>query len=417
LPLFFSCTAATAGLTISTDTPPRYYVRTNAQLQGLTKCTSIDYLVIYACSDCTQAAWCGLKLQSITGKDPSSKESLNLFKSPGITSMCGAKQVKGELAGKFHIDSMNSITGLDDAKGITSVGAGTDGSIILTYNPALTSACALANTKYPANTLKIYNNTKLESVPSGWPKTDSQTPANTIPHVTTCGTSGSKGHSGGAIAGILISLVVLAGLLFFLYRRRNTPPSSYEEYHMMQQTELSSSLLKNDSLYPTTAPVCQTSNGSDVASLDGAPLTMMSVPLTTVHPSLSNGHEQPQMPHASLQMPHTSLLVESSGNISSASTGSSGNTMSNSSQLLLLGDWLASLELEQYEYPLGDWLGRQQLSHDRPLSNLEILVMVQDDDLNAGFEELKVEMPHRSAITDALKALKGSAADPRNEST
>ena len=162
---------------------------------------------------------------------------------------------------------------------------------------------------------------------------------------------------------------------------------------MQQTTELRSSLLKNDSLYPTAVPVYQTSNGSDVA---------MGVPLTTVNSSLSDGTEQ-------LQMPHTSLAVDSSG---------SGIVTRHSPQNLLLGDWLASVNpvLEQYEYPLGDWLGRQQLSHDRPLSNVEILVMVKDDQLSAGFEELEVKMPHRSAISNALKALKGSASDPRNES-
>jgi hypothetical protein len=51
---------------------------TNAQLLGLSTCTSIDYLWIYSCTDCTQVAWCGLQLQSITGKGPGDGLSLQL---------------------------------------------------------------------------------------------------------------------------------------------------------------------------------------------------------------------------------------------------------------------------------------------------------------------------------------------------
>ena len=116
-----SCTAATAGLTERFSSGPGYFVTTNAQLQGLSKCTSIDYLRIYTCADCTQAAWCGLQLQSITGKDPTYGISLRLYTTPGISDMCGVKNVKGALTGAFDMYGMNGLVSLNGAEGIATV--------------------------------------------------------------------------------------------------------------------------------------------------------------------------------------------------------------------------------------------------------------------------------------------------------
>jgi hypothetical protein len=80
------------------NTSTVYYVSTNAQLLGLSNCTSIDNLLISDCADCTQVAWCGLQLHSITGKDPSGN-SLWLDSTPGISDMCGLRKLKGALTG------------------------------------------------------------------------------------------------------------------------------------------------------------------------------------------------------------------------------------------------------------------------------------------------------------------------------
>jgi hypothetical protein len=73
-----------------------YQVTTNAQLLALSKCTSIDYLFIWNCADCTQAAWCGLQLQSITGQDPyyntGSGWSLNIANSVQASAICAASR-------------------------------------------------------------------------------------------------------------------------------------------------------------------------------------------------------------------------------------------------------------------------------------------------------------------------------------
>jgi hypothetical protein len=167
-----SCTAATSGL-YNGGGSGNYRVLTNAQLLGLSKCTSIDYLGIQSCTDCTQVAWCGLQLRSITGKDPTYGGSLYLLTTPGINDMCGVKNLKGALTGKFVMDTMNGLVSLDGAEGITSVGVDIYGhSIVLNNNPILTSAIALTNTEYPANTLQIDGNTNLTCVPSAWPATD-----------------------------------------------------------------------------------------------------------------------------------------------------------------------------------------------------------------------------------------------------
>jgi hypothetical protein len=144
-------------------------------------CTSIDYLWIINCADCTQVAWCGLQLQSITGKSPNSGYSLFLQSNPGISDMCGIKNLSGALTGGFKVYNMNGVVSLDGAEGITSVGVSNGGNgIFLSSNPILTSAIVLTNTEYPAGTLVINGNTILECVPSAWPATDKG--SNTIPH-------------------------------------------------------------------------------------------------------------------------------------------------------------------------------------------------------------------------------------------
>jgi hypothetical protein len=63
----------------------------------------MDYLFIKGCFDCTQIAWCGLQLQSISGKSPYYGYSLYLSSTPGISDMCGAKNLKGALTGGLRL--------------------------------------------------------------------------------------------------------------------------------------------------------------------------------------------------------------------------------------------------------------------------------------------------------------------------
>jgi hypothetical protein len=207
-----------------------YEVTTNAQLLGLSKCTSIDYLRINSCADCTQIAWCGLQLQSITRKDPL-RFSLVLRNTSGIGDMCGVKNLKGALTGGFAVTYMNSIVSLDGAEEIPSVGVAIYGySIGLFYNPILTSAIALANTEYPAGTLYITYNTNLECVPSAWPATDKNGIA--IPHgscpttpAPTPASGGGGSSSTGMIVGIVVAVVALACAAGFLFYRRQQSPA------------------------------------------------------------------------------------------------------------------------------------------------------------------------------------------------
>jgi hypothetical protein len=207
-PTTLSCTAATAGLPAYTSGSITYYqVRTNAQLLGLSNCTSIDYLWI-SCADCTQVAWCGLQLQSITVKATVDGYSLQLYNTPGISDLCGLKNLKGALPGGFNVNNMNGLVSLDGAEGITSVGVDNHGtSIRLISNPILTSAIALTNIEYPAGTLYITGNTNLTSVPCAWPATDKG--GRTIPHGS-CPTTpaptpapGSIGSTGGDSQGLV----------------------------------------------------------------------------------------------------------------------------------------------------------------------------------------------------------------------
>jgi hypothetical protein len=169
-------------------------------------------------ADCTQVAWCGLQLQSITGKDPYGR-SLNLGDAPGISDMCGVKNLKGALPGAFFVSVMNGLVSLDGAEGITSVGVDTTfgKSIYLVSNPILTSAIALANTEYPAGTLKIGINPILECVPSAWPATDEYPAGNTITHGSCPITPG-----GGVLltGGIIGAVAVVALLIACAIKRR-----------------------------------------------------------------------------------------------------------------------------------------------------------------------------------------------------
>jgi hypothetical protein len=252
------CAAASAGLTPQGSTPPIFYVTTKAQLTSLSECTSIDYLRIQNCVDCTEDAWCALKLQFITGKDAKYGSSLAFANNSGIKSMCGVNQVKGELTGSLSFVDMAGLTSLDGAEGITSVGLSTGkyagNSINLQANSALTSTCGLTNAKYPAGTLIIYSNAKLQSVPSAWPATDGQTPANTIPHGRpSCPSSGPIGSAAGTIGimtGVLVALVCAAVYVCY-YRKKHMADNEENPLH---KSLLGEDALEMGQLHPKSTP-------------------------------------------------------------------------------------------------------------------------------------------------------------------
>jgi hypothetical protein len=168
-----TCTAGDPALGLTGINNGSFAVTTNAQLLALSKCTTIDYLILEGCPDCTQDAWCGLHLESITGKDPLYERSVYLYNAPAITDMCGIKRVTGPLKGGFCVYTMDGFISIDGAEGITSVGLSKGGSIDLNNNPFLASAAALSDVEYPANSLRVKDCTRLGCVPPAWPATDS----------------------------------------------------------------------------------------------------------------------------------------------------------------------------------------------------------------------------------------------------
>jgi hypothetical protein len=47
--------------------------------------------------------------------------SLYLYNTPGISDMCGAKNLNGALTGAFGVESMNGVVSLDGMEGVTIV--------------------------------------------------------------------------------------------------------------------------------------------------------------------------------------------------------------------------------------------------------------------------------------------------------
>jgi hypothetical protein len=235
-----------------------YFVATNAQLLGLSKCISIDYLWIQSCPKCTQAAWCGLQLQSTT-------YGLGLFLSttPRISDMCGVKNVKGALMWAFVVQTMNGVAGLDGAEGIASVLAvdSSGRSIALITNPILTSVIALANTEYPAGTLRIETNPILECVPLTWRATDKD--GRTIPHGSCPTTSaptpapGSIGSTGGDMLIVIAVLAALACAAGFVYYRRRAS-AAHKKDDSLQKSLLDGDELEMVSLCPNVPHTSQT---------------------------------------------------------------------------------------------------------------------------------------------------------------
>jgi hypothetical protein len=140
-------------------------------------CTSIDYVWITTCSDCSQETFDSWQLSSVTGKSPAGFSLV--FGEPGqITSYRALDRLKGPLAGGIWIDNGGSAgpgpTTLDGFQGLTSVGTAYYNtsravsltctqaavSLVLTNNGDLKDASALGNVSF-SSTLWMYNNPKL----------------------------------------------------------------------------------------------------------------------------------------------------------------------------------------------------------------------------------------------------------------
>jgi hypothetical protein len=135
-------------------------------------CTSIDYVWITSCFDCSQETFDSWQLSSVTGKSPAGFSLV--FGEPGqITSYRALDRLKGPLAGGIWIDNGGSAgsgpTTLDGFQGLTSVGTAyynstacsqAEVSLVLTNNGDLQDASALGNVSF-SSTLWMYNNPKL----------------------------------------------------------------------------------------------------------------------------------------------------------------------------------------------------------------------------------------------------------------
>eukprot|EP00935_MAST-01C_sp_MAST-1C-sp1_P002294 g2294.t1 len=172
-----ACKASDPALNLTKDSEYDYfYAASDTQLRSACACTSIDYLLIGnddGCPDCAQGTLDACQLESITGSDPASSDSLTMNGCPLISSLVGLSHLTGSLPGGVGVVNMNAITSLDGLEHVKSVG--TDSSTVsirLSGNGNLTSATALSGVSFAPDTLDIVDNSKLACVPKQWPDKD-----------------------------------------------------------------------------------------------------------------------------------------------------------------------------------------------------------------------------------------------------
>jgi len=196
-----SCKASDPALGL-TIVDSMHVVTTNAQLDKVCKCKSINYLFIgleepapfgrAGCADCQQETLDACQLESITGNWQTGANDGMLYiqgPMPHITSLRGLARLSGNLGGGLGVENMDSLTTLDGLEGITSITVSPNGqpgycyscAISLGKNPNLISAMALKNATinpYPkdkkvSDMLYIGGNpSKLACVPEKWPVKD-----------------------------------------------------------------------------------------------------------------------------------------------------------------------------------------------------------------------------------------------------
>lgn len=124
-------------------------IKTNADLAKLADCTSIDYLFIWGCHDCTQETFDSLKLKTI--RDAQQKREWNTALSiiatmPGISSLAqGFSCLQGQLHGGLSLRHLQGLTTLDGLQGITAITEKTrwDYWVSIKENKALMDVSAL----------------------------------------------------------------------------------------------------------------------------------------------------------------------------------------------------------------------------------------------------------------------------------
>jgi hypothetical protein len=185
------CKAKEKALQLTEDTSGGvsvFSVTSNRQLRGaLKECTTIDYLRVRNCHDCTQQDWCALQLTGITGKDPVLNYSVSLFNTSGFFDMCGLRSVTNQedppdLPGGLNLHAMNglrSVNGLGGIGKIHWIGHGT--AIGIKSCTSLVNAMGLerAYIGWYAE-MHISGNVQLKCVPEKWPAADSD--GTVIPH-------------------------------------------------------------------------------------------------------------------------------------------------------------------------------------------------------------------------------------------
>jgi hypothetical protein len=153
----------------------RTCIQTEAQLQRVLPCKSIDYFCLDNCVDCKQGTLDQLQLREIRGKMQSSfyRGSILLADSPQIDSLVKPfALLTGSLEGSLGIERMHNLTSLAGLESITSIGRGrNDAHVILHSNSILTSTLALASAAYDRSHLTVTGNPMLRCVPSDWPAT------------------------------------------------------------------------------------------------------------------------------------------------------------------------------------------------------------------------------------------------------
>jgi hypothetical protein len=156
-------------------------IRTEAALATLAaNCSSIDYLKILSCNDCTQSTWAKVQLKAITGYSATgAKSSLAIGFMPQISDTAGLAQVAGKLKGCSEVYGMVALESLKGFEGIDSIGQCLEVdskehlgvSIRVSQCSKLVSATALENAQYEG-ALWLQGNPNLKCVPASWPQYD-----------------------------------------------------------------------------------------------------------------------------------------------------------------------------------------------------------------------------------------------------
>ena len=177
-----------------------FFANTDADLQSMCECTSIDYAFIMNCEDCSDDTLSKCRLAKITGKDRINNWSIFISNAPKITTLASFSKVAGPLVGGIYIGFMAELKNLDGLEGITEAGIDQYGhKIFLGGLDNLESATALRKISVNAGMLAISHNPKLACVPADWPEKDGD--GNTVREGGACTTEEQAGAAESVPAG------------------------------------------------------------------------------------------------------------------------------------------------------------------------------------------------------------------------